>query len=169
MTVWTAIVTSQVFTITLRILLSIGLGALIGLERQLRARSAGIRTNALVSLGSCRVRTFSWRLDERIIICPAPGNDGAWWTCIPPRRWPRPGWSSAWVIRPGSAWNAGRQRIPGMPAIWRNPSSRWRRGPRRSNRCRAAVVPEHGLVELYDFLGHGSVPLSNHGFSLSGD
>ena len=35
MTVWTAIVTSQVFAITLRILLSIGLGALIGLERQL--------------------------------------------------------------------------------------------------------------------------------------
>ena len=25
-----------------------------------------------------------------------------------------------------------------MPAIWRNPSSRWRRGPRRSNWCRAA-------------------------------
>ena len=71
-----------------------------------------------------RVRTFSWRLDERIIVCPVPGNDGAWWTCIPPRRWPRPGWPSAWVIRPGSAWNAGRQRIPGMPAIWRNPSSR---------------------------------------------
>lgn len=75
-----------------------------------------------------RVRTFSWRLDERIIVCPVPGNDGAWWTCIPPRRWPRPGWPSAWVIRPGSAWNAGRQRIPGMPAIWPDPSSRWRRG-----------------------------------------
>ena len=57
MTVWTAIVTSQVFAITLRILLSIGLGALIGLERQLRARSAGIRTNALVSLGSCLFTT----------------------------------------------------------------------------------------------------------------
>ena len=27
-----------------------------------------------------------------------------------------------------------------MPAIWRNPSSRWRRGPRRSNRCRAACA-----------------------------
>ena len=57
MTVWTAIVTSQVFAITLRILLSIGLGALIGLKRQLRARSAGIRTNALVSLGSCLFTT----------------------------------------------------------------------------------------------------------------
>ena len=28
---------------------------------------------------------------------------------------------------------------------------------------------EHGLVELYDFRGSGSVPLSNRGFSLSGD
>ena len=27
---------------------------------------------------------------------------------------------------------------------------------------------EHGPVEPYDFLGHGSVSLSNHGFSLSG-
>ena len=81
---------------------------------------------------------FFWRLDERIIVCPVPGNDGAWWTCIPPRRWPRPGWSSAWDTRPGSARDAGRQRIPGMPAIWPDPSSRRRRGARRSNRCRAA-------------------------------
>lgn len=35
-----------------RIVLGTALGALIGLERQLRARSAGIRTNALVALGS---------------------------------------------------------------------------------------------------------------------
>ena len=27
-----------------------------------------------------------------------------------------------------------------MPAIWTDPSSRWRRGPRRSNRCRAACA-----------------------------
>lgn len=58
-----------------------------------------------------RVWTFSWRLDGRIFVCPVPGSGGAWWTCIPPRRWPRPGWSSAWVVRPGSARNAGRQRI----------------------------------------------------------
>ena len=37
---------------TVRIVLGTALGALIGLERQLRARSAGIRTNALVALGS---------------------------------------------------------------------------------------------------------------------
>ena len=36
---------------TVRIVLGTALGALIGLERQLRARSAGIRTNALVELG----------------------------------------------------------------------------------------------------------------------
>lgn len=35
---------------TVRIVLGTALGALIGLERQLRARSAGIRTNALVAL-----------------------------------------------------------------------------------------------------------------------
>lgn len=77
MTVWTAIVTSQVFAITLRILLSIGLGALIGLERQLRARSAGIRTNALVSLGSCLFTTVA-----SIRSRPAPETPRAW-----PRRW----------------------------------------------------------------------------------
>lgn len=43
----------ETLTISLHVLLSIGLGAMIGLERQLRARSAGIRTNALVALGSC--------------------------------------------------------------------------------------------------------------------
>lgn len=36
---------------TVRIVLGTALGALIGLERQLRARSAGIHTNALVALG----------------------------------------------------------------------------------------------------------------------
>ena len=41
-------------------------------------------------------------------------------------------------FRPGSARNAGWRRIPGMPVVWPNPSSRWRQGPRRSNRCRAA-------------------------------
>ena len=49
-------------------------------------------------------------------------------------------WSSTWVIRPGSVWNAGWRRIPGMPAIWRNPSSRWKRGPRRSSWCWTACA-----------------------------
>ncbi|MFF2050889.1 MgtC/SapB family protein [Leifsonia sp. NPDC058194] len=38
--------------IALRVLLAVGCGALIGLERQWRARTAGVRTNALVSLGA---------------------------------------------------------------------------------------------------------------------
>jgi putative Mg2+ transporter-C (MgtC) family protein len=39
--------------ITLRILISIVLGALIGFERERRNRPAGLRTHILVSLGSC--------------------------------------------------------------------------------------------------------------------
>lgn len=38
--------------ISLRIMVAIALGAAIGLERQWRLRTAGIRTNALVSVGS---------------------------------------------------------------------------------------------------------------------
>ena len=37
---------------TLELLLSLGLGAIIGLERRLRGHPAGIHTNALVALGS---------------------------------------------------------------------------------------------------------------------
>lgn len=38
------------------------------------------------SMQENRVRTFSWRPNERIIICPVPRNDSAQWTCAPPRR-----------------------------------------------------------------------------------
>ncbi|MBW9093074.1 MgtC/SapB family protein [Microbacterium jejuense] len=38
--------------LTIRVLIAIGLGAAIGLERQWRLRTAGIRTNALVAVGS---------------------------------------------------------------------------------------------------------------------
>ncbi len=38
--------------LSLRVLVAIGLGAVVGLERQWRLRTAGIRTNALVSAGS---------------------------------------------------------------------------------------------------------------------
>ena len=41
--------------------------------------------------------------------------------------------ATARATRPGSAWNVGLRRIPGMPAVWRNPSSHWRQGPRRSS------------------------------------
>lgn len=38
--------------LSIRVLIAVGLGAAIGLERQWRLRTAGIRTNALVSVGS---------------------------------------------------------------------------------------------------------------------
>ena len=41
--------------------------------------------------------------------------------------------ATARATRPGSAWNVGLRRIPGMPVVWRNPSSHWRQGPRRSS------------------------------------
>ena len=40
-------------TILLRLGLAVFLGALIGFERESREHAAGMRTNALVSLGSC--------------------------------------------------------------------------------------------------------------------
>jgi putative Mg2+ transporter-C (MgtC) family protein len=36
-----------------RLFLALGLGALIGLERQLRNHEGGLKTNALVAMGSC--------------------------------------------------------------------------------------------------------------------
>jgi putative Mg2+ transporter-C (MgtC) family protein len=44
---------SSFLTILLRLGLAVFLGALLGLERESREHSAGMRTNALVSLGSC--------------------------------------------------------------------------------------------------------------------
>lgn len=37
----------------IRLVFSLGLGALIGLEREIMHKPAGLRTNALVGLGSC--------------------------------------------------------------------------------------------------------------------
>jgi putative Mg2+ transporter-C (MgtC) family protein len=42
----------HVFDMMLRIAESMGLGALIGFERQYRSRMAGLRTNALVAVGA---------------------------------------------------------------------------------------------------------------------
>jgi len=39
--------------IVLRLLLAAGVGALLGLERELRRKSAGFRTNILIAIGSC--------------------------------------------------------------------------------------------------------------------
>ena len=43
----------SLLTILLRLGLAVFLGALIGFERESREHAAGMRTNALVSLGSC--------------------------------------------------------------------------------------------------------------------
>ncbi len=42
----------ETLDLALRIIASLGLGAAIGFERQMRSRTAGLRTNALVSLGA---------------------------------------------------------------------------------------------------------------------
>ena len=42
----------NLFDFSLRIMLAVGLGAVIGLERQYRQRGAGLRTNALVAMGA---------------------------------------------------------------------------------------------------------------------
>ncbi|EUA42639.1 mgtC family protein [Mycobacterium xenopi 4042] len=67
----------------LRLAVGLGCGALIGLERQWRARMAGLRTNALVATGrpcSCYTR---W----------------------PPMTPARPGWRRMWCL--GSGFSAG--------------------------------------------------------------
>nr|WP_319020715.1 MobA/MobL family protein [Bifidobacterium subtile] len=56
-----------------------------GKEAQL-AYSFDIALQNEFSMQENRVRTFSWRLNERIIICPVPRNDSARWICTPPRR-----------------------------------------------------------------------------------
>ena len=39
--------------IVLRLLLAAGIGAVLGVERELRRKSAGFRTNILIGLGAC--------------------------------------------------------------------------------------------------------------------
>ncbi|MCX7927938.1 MAG: MgtC/SapB family protein [Candidatus Omnitrophica bacterium] len=45
--------------VTVRLILSVILGGLIGLERQMQRRAAGLRTHILVSLGSCLIMLTS--------------------------------------------------------------------------------------------------------------
>ncbi|MDD5347041.1 MAG: MgtC/SapB family protein [Candidatus Omnitrophica bacterium] len=45
--------------VAMRLVLSVVLGGLIGLERQLHRRAAGLRTHILVSLGSCLIMLTS--------------------------------------------------------------------------------------------------------------
>ena len=48
----------------LRLLLAAGLGAAIGLERELRRKPAGLRTNILIALGSALFTTMSIELAQ---------------------------------------------------------------------------------------------------------
>lgn len=44
---------SMTMELVIRLLASLGLGALVGLERELTRKPAGLRTHALVSMGAC--------------------------------------------------------------------------------------------------------------------
>lgn len=52
------------YDIVLRLFIAIIVGACIGMERQWRHRMAGLRTNALVSLGACIFVLLSVMLDH---------------------------------------------------------------------------------------------------------
>ena len=49
--------------IVVRLLLATGLGAVVGLERQLKKRPAGLRTHMLVSLGAAIFTTVGLSLE----------------------------------------------------------------------------------------------------------
>ncbi|MFA6384669.1 MAG: MgtC/SapB family protein [Candidatus Omnitrophota bacterium] len=51
-------------TVIVRLMLSVILGGLIGFERQMHRRTAGLRTNILVSLGSCLIMLVSQYIFE---------------------------------------------------------------------------------------------------------
>ncbi len=52
------------FEVYLRLLLAIGLGGLIGLEREIRGHEAGMRTSALVALGAAVFGSLSVHLGD---------------------------------------------------------------------------------------------------------
>jgi putative Mg2+ transporter-C (MgtC) family protein len=49
----------QPFELVLRLLLAAGLGAAIGIEREIRQKPSGLRTNMLIALGSALFTTLS--------------------------------------------------------------------------------------------------------------
>lgn len=51
------------FEIVVRLLVALGLGAVVGLERQLKRRPAGLRTHMLVSLGAAIFTTIGLSLE----------------------------------------------------------------------------------------------------------
>ena len=63
---------------------------------------------------------FSWRLNERIFVCPVPKNDSVRWNCIPPRRGQRPRWYGPGGRAPGLSDQAvtGTLAGKGFPVCW---------------------------------------------------
>lgn len=55
------------YDIVLRLFIAIIVGACIGMERQWRHRMAGLRTNALVSLGACIFVLLSVMIDHTML------------------------------------------------------------------------------------------------------
>lgn len=45
----------DIFLVTIRILLAAFLGAIIGIEREIKNRAAGFRTHIIVSVGACLI------------------------------------------------------------------------------------------------------------------
>ena len=56
----------QEWEICLRLVLSCAMGGIIGYERQMRHKSAGLRTNMLVALGSCLIMLLSQSLYDNV-------------------------------------------------------------------------------------------------------
>ena len=52
----------QEWEVCLRLVLSCIMGGIIGYERQMRHKSAGLRTNMLVALGACLIMILSQAL-----------------------------------------------------------------------------------------------------------
>lgn len=69
---------SQEFIIFGRLILAVVLGALLGVERELARKTAGVRTYALVSLGSCLFTSISilsfLKYGNSFIVSQIPSN-----------------------------------------------------------------------------------------------
>jgi len=56
----------------LRLLLAVFFGALIGLEREIKKKGAGLQTYSLVALGSCLFSLIAFSLGQLKIVDPSP-------------------------------------------------------------------------------------------------
>jgi len=68
----------------LQLLMALGLGALIGLERRLRGHPAGIHTNSLVALGSAAFTIAGLTLGGEASRVAAQVVTGSGFICRPP-------------------------------------------------------------------------------------